>query len=444
MITRPLIIVYLDRVEIDQRHLEDVTIFNSIDMTLPELTFKINDTDGDYLSKLNVYEGATVGIEIIEGNRNLEKDSLTAKTLCDFVITKIFDGFEFGNEQMGGFIQVWCKPSWYLLGNYQGHAYAPMKLSALIKKVCEDANPNIRLKIEDERFTDSSDPGNTPRFKCGESDLEFIEQKLLPYTNIQDSNVFFFLDWYNRPNLTSFAKMVSAEPKVIIYPAIGIADTVQDKITKIVEQKGITEYYSWERIQVKIGDEDLKKAFATMKKKISLENNETGKVYIANQQPKARMGKDSDKAKLAKMPFNAMTMEYIEATSNEAYPNRLLPDALAMARNSDNDVIDFIELTIYLKGVVDGFTCGDTLLLLTPLRRVRVNKDDEAKSIADEINKKNTHWLNGKWLIKSVLMQQEKCNPDECTTVLHIARPTLVYNVDTTTIDKSNYLYSVD
>ena len=35
------------------------------------------------------------------------------------------------------------------------------------------------------------------------------------------------------------------------------------------------------------------------------------------------------------------------------------------------------------------------------------NKDDEAKSIADEINKKNTHWLNGKWLIKSVLMQKD-------------------------------------
>jgi hypothetical protein len=413
-------------------------------MTLPELTFKINDTDGDFLSKLDVYVGATVGIDIIEGNRNLEKDSLTARTLCDFVVTKVFDGFEFGNEQMGGFVQVWCKPAWYLMGNYQGHAYAPMKLSALIKKVCEDANPNIRLKIEDERFTDSSDPGNTPRFKCGESDLDFIEQKLLPYTNIQDSNVFFFLDWFNRPNLTSFAKMVSAEPKVIVYPSIGIASTVQDKISKIVEQKGITEYYAWDKIQVKIGDEDLKKSFATMKKKISLENNETGKVYIANQQPKARMGKDSDKAKMAKMPFNAMTMEYIEATSNEAYPNRLLPDALAMARNSDNDVIDFIELIIYVKGTADGFTCGETLLLLTPLRRVRVDKNDESKPVAEELNKKNTHWLSGKWLIKSVLMQQEKCNPDECTTVLTIVRPTLIYNVDTTTINKSNFLYSVD
>ena len=57
MITRPLIIVYLDRVQIPPRNLEDVAIFNSIDMTLPELSFKIVDMDGLYLSQMDLYIG---------------------------------------------------------------------------------------------------------------------------------------------------------------------------------------------------------------------------------------------------------------------------------------------------------------------------------------------------------------------------------------------------
>lgn len=437
MLTRPLIIVYLDRVQIPARNLEDVAIFNSIDMTLPELSFKIIDMDGLYLSQLDLYIGATVGIDIIEGNRNLEKSSLSGHSFGDFVITKIFDGFESNNESMGGFIQVWCKPAWYLFGRYQGHAYPPMKLSELIKQVCSDANDNVKLIIEDDRFASSSDPGNVPRYKCGESDLDFIEQKLLPYTNINDSNVFFYLDWFNRPNLTSFARLISQEPKVLIYPHQGVANTVQNKITDLIKQKGITEYYSWQKINLTIGNDDIRKSFATMKKRVVLENNETGKIYIANQQPKAKMGKDKNPTFFAKMPFNALTMEYIEATSNEAYPNRLLPDALAMARNSDNDVIDLIQLEVIVNGAIDNFVVGDTIQLLTPLRNIS-SKENE------ELSKKNTHWINGKWLIKSVMMTQKKCNPDEVTSIITVVRPTLVYNIETTTINKSNYLYSVD
>ena len=437
MITRPLISVYLDRVRISPRNIEDVAIFNSIDMTLPELTFKIADLDGTFLSQLDIYVGATIGVDLIESNQRLESNNIKGRTFTDFIITKIFDGFENNNESLGGFIQIWCKPAWYLFGNNQGHAYAPMKLSELIKKVCQEAHENLGLKIEDSRFASSSDPGNVPRFKCCESDLDFIEKKLLPYTNIDDSNVFFYVDWFGRPNLTSFERLISQEPKTIIYPPAGLANTIQEKLSDIVKQKGITEAYSWQGINLKIGDENLKKAFSTIKKKVFLENNETGKVYIANQQPRARMGSDNGKTFASKMPFNALTMEYIDATSSEPYPNRLLPDALAMARNSDNNVVDFIQLEVLLNGAIDKMVVGDTVMLVTPIRKISMS-DNEL------VSKKNSHWINGKWLIKNITMTQRKCNPDDVSTKITVIRPTLIYNIDTTTINKSSYLYSVE
>ena len=267
MINKPVMIVSINRNVLSPRNVEDVSIYNSIDMALPEMAFKIMDMDGTLLSQLEIYIGATVNVNIVDVD---DSENATEKNykIMDFVITKIFDGFETNNAEMGGFIQIWCRPAWYLFGRYQGHAYPPMKLSELIKQVCSEANDNVKLVIEDERFANSSDPGDTPRYKCDESDLDFIEKKLLPYTNINDSNVFFYLDWFNRPNLTSFERLISQEPKVLICPSLYLSDSIADKIQDLAEKKGITELFMWTDINLTVGNEDVRKAFATLKKRI--------------------------------------------------------------------------------------------------------------------------------------------------------------------------------
>lgn len=447
MINKPVMIVSINRNVLSPRNVEDVSIYNSIDMALPEMAFKIMDMDGTLLSQLEIYIGATVNVNIVDVD---DSENATEKNyeIMDFVITKIFDGFETNNAEMGGFIQIWCRPAWYLFGRYQGHAYPPMKLSELIKQVCSEANDNVKLVIEDERFANSSDPGDTPRYKCGESDLDFIEKKLLPYTNINDSNVFFYLDWFNRPNLTSFERLISQEPKVLICPSLYLSDSIADKIQDLAKKKGITELFMWTDINLTVGNEDIRKAFATLKKRIELENNATGKVYVADQQPKAKIGRNTKNSFSAKMPFNALTMEYIEATSMDAYPNKLLHDALALSRNSDNEIVDLMQIELTINGAADNFVAGDTIYLLTPLRNIDVdeaNKDkEESEKLPEELEKKNVHWLNGKWLIKSIMMNQYKCNPIEFSTILTIIRPTLEYELENTTINNPKYFYSVD
>ena len=447
MINRPVMMVSINRNILSPGNVEDVSVYNSIDMTLPEMVFKIMDLDGSLLSGLDIYIGATVNINMVEVDDS-ENAADKNYEITDFVITKIFDGFEAGNAGMGGFLQIWCRPAWYLFGRYQGHAYPPMKLSELIKQVCSEANDNVKLVIEDDRFASSSDPGDTPRYKCGESDLEFIEKKLLPYTNINDSTVLFYLDWFNRPNLTSFERLIGQEPKVLIGPPLYLSETVGDKIQDLAKEKGITEFFMWTDINLTVGNEDVKKAFATLKKRIELENNATGKVYVADQQPRAKIGRNTRSSFFAKMPVNALTMEYIEATSIDAYPNKPLHDALALSRNSDHDVVDLMEIELTVNGAVDNFVAGDTVYLLTPLRDIDVdeankNKEEDEK-LPEELGKKNVHWLNGKWLLKSIMMNQIKCNPIDFSTVLTLVRPTLEYELENTTINNPKYFYSVD
>lgn len=438
MFVKPFFILSVDHVSITSNSIREVSIYNSIDMTLPELTFKINDNLGNFASKLNLYIGAIIDVAISETSNELKPEYLKQTNFMQFVITKVFDGFEFREPAMAGYIQVWCKPAWYLFGSYGGHAYAPMKLSELIKKVCQDANTSVKLDIIDDNFEESSDPGNVSRFKCGESDIDFIENKLLPYTNIDDSNAIFFVDWFNRPHLTSFSKLIGQNEKVLFAPPIESASSVQSSIRSISDQKGIELLYNWKNIKLTIGNDNLKKAFSTIKEQVIFENNESGKVYIANQQPKAKLGKDKSPAFNAKMPINAITMEYIEATSCKSFPNRLLPDALALARNDDTNIIDLISVTLEIDAAVDGFIAGDTALVICPIRTLN------DKSLTSEEKKKNTHWLNGKWLIKDIQLSQTNGESGNTVSFVTLVRPTIQFNKDTTTIEHPAYFYTVD
>ena len=438
MITKPMLMLSIDNVFMSVKDLKEVSLYSSIDMTLPELTFKIEDNGGTHAALMEIYVGAIVAVQVIDFNDNLNDDAKSGYPYMQFIVTKILDGFEHNDDTLSGFLQVWCKPAWYMFGTYQGHAYPPMKLSELIKKVCQDANGSAKLKVEDENFANSSDPGNVPRFKTGESDIDFIEQKLLPYTNIDDSNVFFFVDWFNKPHLTSFARLISQTEKVLLIPPQMISSSVEKTVTKISEQKGINEVYSWGSIKLTVGDENIRNAFATLKEQVTFENNETGKVYIANQQPKAKLGKDSSPNYNAKMPINAISMEYISATGSKTFPNRLLPDALALARNDDNNVIDFMQIEVSVNGIVDKVAAGDTAFLLPPLR---LNKDENA---TDEEKKKKIHWITGKWLIKAIQVSQTDGKTENATSLLELVRPTMQFSSEQTTIANPAYFYTVD
>ena len=437
MIQKPLLGISIDGSMVSFKDLKEVSLYSSIDMTLPELIFKIEDQGGYHNAYFDIYIGAVVSVYLKDRSDDLQEPA--DYDFMQFVVVKVLNGFEHNDASLSGYIQVWCKPAWYMFGDYQGHAYAPMKLGELIKKVCQDANTSAKLDVQDDNFATTSDPGNTPRYKASESDIDFIEHKLLPYTNVDDSNVFFYVDLFNAPHLTSFQKLISQQEKSMILPPISYSGTIQDTADKIKKNKGIEEGCNWASIKLIVGDQDLKKAFATLKMQVTFENNETGKVYIANQQPKAKLGKDkAPKAYNAKMPINAITMEYIDATGNMSYPNRSLPDALALARNEDTNVIDFIQVEVTINSITDGISPGDTTYFLPPLLKI---SDDNA---TDETKKKIVNWLTGKWLVKDVQYSQMDGQVDKASTIVNIIRPTIQFSKETTTIRNSEYFYTVD
>ena len=58
----PLVLIQIDGGPIlDYNKVRDISIYSSIDSTLPELTFKINDSDGRFISTMQLYLGYRYG-----------------------------------------------------------------------------------------------------------------------------------------------------------------------------------------------------------------------------------------------------------------------------------------------------------------------------------------------------------------------------------------------
>lgn len=438
MIIKPELVISVDGISLAPNKVYDVSIYGSIDQTLPELTFKIDDTDGSYINQLNLYIGANVMItlkdkvDVSAANTSKFPGELS---FCKFSITKIYDGLE-NNNGYSGFIQLWCIQSWRMYGNYTGCAYAPQKISEVIKDVCSNTLSLANITVNDDYIKTSSDTGDSPRYKCAESDLDFIENKLLPFTNIDSSNVFFFIDLYGGVHLTSFYEMSNkAETVLVIPPEKQIQDKLDDEIKNLMDSKSIDYPYSYMHVNITIGDEDIRKQLGQIKQKCLMYNNATGKSYIGYRTPFVKMGSSSGKNYSNKIPFNMAKLEYSDATSVAVFPNRKFDDALAMAFNSDVYLEDIFKLDVSFSKIIETAQIGDTVFFCPILRLLDSTELDTAKK------KKIVNWMHGKWIIKSIQYAMDKNG--NCTTNFELIRPTFIYNSDTTTLEKPSSFYGI-
>ena len=439
MFRDPLVLIQIDGGPIlDYDKIRDVSIYSSIDSTLPELTFKINDSDGRFISTMQLYLGQIVNVMIRDISDDIPAETADYKhliTLCSFTIKRIYDGLEAGNGY-SGFIQVWCAHSWRTFGNYKPKIYSPQLNSNIIKDVCKNANKLANVGIKDSYWNESSDQGIIPRYKCGESDIEFLEKKVIPYTNIDDSNVFFYLDQFGYAHLTSFDKIKNSEEKAIIRAPNDEVDSVWDKVNALKDEKKV-EAYAYSDIKIDIGDVNILKKLGLLKQKVLMQNNNTGKVYAGIQKLSAKMGGASGSTYQNVVPVSLINMAAMDATSSEIIENRMFDDAMAIAGNSESQLEDLFQIHVVVDNIVNEVLPGDTINLIPPLQKMET---DEAIT-KPGLDSKIVSWLDGKWIVKAVQFNQKE--KSAAYTTLSLIRPTFIFTTDTTTVETPGMFYPI-
>lgn len=438
--------IYIDGELINPALINKIELTAGIDSVLPTLQFAINDTRGDIWSTLHFGIGSDVRLALATTSDDAE--SLNAVVFTDFCITRLYNGHEYGNSTLGGYIQVWCEQAWKFYENYDDHAYEKQKLGKLIKEICSNTIKRAHVKIKDENFEESMDSGSI-RYKLSCGDLDFITDNLLPATLIGDSNSYFFLDQYGYAKLSSFEKLYKQKPKCLITSQM---DTVSDNASGIPEQlaaymenKNYKYYIPFEGSISNIGSRaNIDSMLNQINEKLYLYDNQSQGSMIAWQAPILKAGSSTSKLKQSNIPVMSKVLSTGDATSANFFENYIIEDQIAFSRNNDVSTNDIFSTVIGIRGYDLNLTVGNTVDIWLPyFKNIEVetdpNTEEDTRKTSDDMF---IHWLSGKWLISKVIVKH--LSESEVMTMIKIIRPTFIVNTKTTSLADVRAFYDVE
>jgi hypothetical protein len=401
-------------------------LFSSIKEGLPYGYFLIFDRDGSWFSKFeNIQIGAECFIEIISVNSN--------KTVMEFplfYVLKVENNAENNLGKIAGAIRVWFGHQWFLLKDTKNHVYKPTNNGKLIKKILENKDRGFEIKIDEGKdFSETDDKGIISRYKICETDWDFIQNKIIPYTSIKQMPAHFFADELGNFYLKSFKDLYAENSKFVFIPdpeQSGRKD-VAEAIAKLLDKNGIDKqsgHAAIKEITIEVNNPEINKEFYPS---FYLENNVTGKFIKGGK-------KISNKAKASDgdlLPLDDAYMGKLTGSSVKVIHNRQLSDAMNLIFQTGKFIDWMFTITITSLFVGHKLHVGDNAeIYITPIY------------IADE-SKFKEHWMTGKWLVAGL---EHYSAEDDIRTFMSkttLIRPAFVGKPDKLTLKMPTLMFKV-
>jgi len=438
--------IYIDGELINPSLINKVELSAGIDDTLPTLQFAINDTRGDIWSTLHFGIGSDVRFAIASSSK--DDDKMNSVIFADFCITRMYNGHEYNNSTMGGYIQIWCEQAWKFYEDYDDHAYEKQKLGKLIKEICSNTNKRAHVKIKSKNFEESMDAGSI-RYKLATGDLDFITDTLLPSTLIGDSNSYFFLDQYGFAKLSSFEKLFKQKPSCLITSSMSVvsddANNIPSQLKAYMENNNYKYYIPFDGTISNIGSRaDIDLMINQINEKLYLYDNQNQVSMIAWQAPAVKAGSSSDKVKQSNIPVMSKVLSTGDATSANFFEHYPIEDQIAFSRNNDVSTNDLFATVIGIRGYDENLAVGNTIDLWLPsFQNVDTKADpNTGAEVREQTKDLYIHWLSGKWLVSKIVVK--RISEASVMTLMKIIRPTFIVNTKYTTLSDYRSFYDVE
>lgn len=396
---------------------------------LPRCVVRFADPGG---MKLSTFQGLGMGARVNflvsdddkdneyrkSGNEKMYSYNLTPLTIAD--VAGMFQGGQ-------GDLELLLEHPWKMFKDFSSHAYSGKPNSEIIRSLVENASSRgFKFEnIDSAMFSNSDEKGEIPRYKCSESDLDFIVNKILPYTTINKSPVIFFVDEKNNVHLSSFNDMFAKDPKMMI--VFGTEAEITDE--NRAEAKAMNGITLASKRQYEIGDEDPAKLVEILKANISFDDCSALFTYTGTLLPKVAIGKYSESnTQSGYVPISLQAMATTDATDKKFYRHHMIDDLKAVALNAQNRFNSFFSIEVTTLFCGNMVTTGDNVQMVIP-------PDTAEKPALND-------WMNGKWHVKAVRYEYDKMN-DTFKNKLTLTRPSFMINKKNTTLYDYNYFYSV-
>lgn len=348
--------------------------------------------------------------------------NMTSMLLTPLSVAKVHSS---GDGKGGEHFEMLLEHPWKMFKDFSSHAYAGKANSEIIKDLLSSAKGRgFEFEaIDDSQFIDSDEDGCIPRYKCGEGDLDFITNHLIPYTTINKNPATFWIDEVNCIHLNTFKNMYQSEPKVIVF--FGDEADIDDAIrSKASSMNGVAIAKS--RI-VKIGTDNPEDIISVIKPEVSIDDVSHMITYTGHLLPKISIGNSnkgmSDNSHIPIM-LNAMTNS--DASDKKIYRNHPVSDLKAVALHEQELFNSFF--TIEVKTTFCGHLVhtGDNIELYV--------KPDPSKTPM------TNNWMNGKWHLRAIKYTFEN---GSLQNTLVLIRPSFNINKANTSLMNIDDYYSV-
>lgn len=410
--------------EIDASFIRNFELISSISGQLPIGFMDFFDFDGSFLSS---YENISIGTPITFNTlTDSDDEALKRFSFKEFVILQvesIADDSSAGQfDRIKGNIRVWFGHKWYIFKDTKNHAYSPMKNSKLVKKILEDKTRGVQFKIK--KIEDSDDDGRVSRYKTCESDLDFLNNKVIPFSSHKKLPMYLFCNISNEFTFASFQTLYNQKPKALYTPSNIKEDEGYDTVAAEIEKESLKCENSANFIHatVSMGDKDF---LDNSRIHFFLEGSGEGTFIAGTKNPLNVVGKSSGSHFANLLPINKYFSLASKGSSVFTVRNRLLQDSMSLLYSKTKSLDSCFRLII--SGYFDAkhFNIGETVNVYFNLG----------------------NWLNGKWLIESYMVsaQQEDNTKNYLIQSLVLVRPTFCGDENTTTLNASSMMsmYSV-
>lgn len=403
---------------------DDIAAFQfvcDIDDGYPKGILTLNDKSGEILSR---FEGLEIGSKVqfvaVDRVKNTE-DKNPAIAFCELMVASVAE-IPSDTQTIHGNIELLLVHPWEFFKDYSNHAYNGLQNSQIIKNILESDARGFKFK--DMFISSSDDDGKQPRYKCCESDYEFIKNKLLPYTTIGGAAAMFWIDELSRPHLQGVEKAFTQEPKALIVNMgqdIGHDEKVQEAL------KTIKNVMTYSNIKVKVGDEDISSVLAPLQSKVYVDfNTVNGGIFLGRNICKMKVGKSGGPQVKSVLPVDLITGSGDKGIL--ALSNRSRKDQDFFIGNITAPLLNMFRLEVFGNFVGESVHVGDIVQVYIP-----------AKPDLDDDKKPKSHWLSGPWLVKKSSTTMRKENDFKVNSNLVLVRPTFVVNTKESNIPSLKY-----
>jgi hypothetical protein len=391
---------------------------------------------------INNFENMEIGSNVYITLRNVQNDEEFLKYPV-FYLLKIENDFELDPFKFAGTIRLWFGHPWFLFKDSTNHAYNPMNHGKLIQKILEDKTRGIAFEVNKDKklFAISDDSGEYSRYKTCETDWEFIQDKLLPYTSIAQLPPLFFCHMYKKKeesvykfafNLTNSTNLYEQKSKIIITPTQEAL--VEGNNAKLIEQICIknniepdVDIYFFQSLSLMISYED---SIGLINPVVSTENISNGK-FIRLDCDLSSASYPSEGSNFSNLlPLNNMFVETTNSTWAGTIKNRLLIDAVTLMYSCGKELESTFSLVVNLNYCGDKVTIGDTVELFVP--PITEEGSDSGK----------VSWLNGKWVVNTIKdFSSGEEPPTRASSEVILTRPAFIGDKNTTSLSKIQTLF---